>query len=291
MVDAVTDSTQNSPASRGSSAQGGAGRGTGGAWREPDFDLTLKGILEDAPPRPQPVAGGRAAPRADRKVRRRGGKGALVVAWLSLIAVVAVSSLAYVEITALRSQLAVAQRSIDAMSLLTEGQYEDLRVALDAAADQRGKWGKTVDERLTFLDGEMRKLWVVAHQTNQPRIEKLEEGVKSLTSSTTQQGKLVSAAQKKLAEWGKRETELKKQGEIVERLRTTVAEQDIRLNDVPITLEALRSQINEVQASSKEAEALLEQLNQSRAQINRSIDQLTQEIRGLKGAEGGGAGL
>lgn len=57
---------------------------------------------------------------------------------------------------------------------------------------ERSESGEVVSEQLSMLDSEMRKLWVIAHQRNQPAIESLQEEVKSIKGS-------VSGLEKKVA--------------------------------------------------------------------------------------------
>ena len=50
---------------------------------------------------------------------------------------------------------------------------------------ERSETGQAVSEQLSMLDSEMRKLWVIAHQRNQPAIESLQEEVKSIRGSVS----------------------------------------------------------------------------------------------------------
>ena len=50
---------------------------------------------------------------------------------------------------------------------------------------ERSETGQAVSEQLSMLDSEMRKLWVIAHQRNQPAIESLQEEVKSFEQSVS----------------------------------------------------------------------------------------------------------
>lgn len=56
------------------------------------------------------------------------------------------------------------------------------QMELGVVDKEREETGQAVSEQLEMLDSEMRKLWAVAHQTNQPRIETLEEQVGALQS-------------------------------------------------------------------------------------------------------------
>ncbi|XOZ34792.1 hypothetical protein ACMDCT_06065 [Halomonadaceae bacterium KBTZ08] len=56
------------------------------------------------------------------------------------------------------------------------------QMELGVVDEEQEETGQAVSEKLEMLDSEMRKLWVVAHQTNQPRIETLEEKVGSIES-------------------------------------------------------------------------------------------------------------
>lgn len=56
------------------------------------------------------------------------------------------------------------------------------QMELGVVDEEREETGQAVSEQLEVLDDEMRKLWVVAHQTNRPRIEKLEEQTGTLES-------------------------------------------------------------------------------------------------------------
>ena len=50
---------------------------------------------------------------------------------------------------------------------------------------ERSETGEAISEQLSTLDSEMRKLWVIAHQRNQPAIESLQEEVKSIKGSVS----------------------------------------------------------------------------------------------------------
>ncbi|MEJ2668917.1 MAG: hypothetical protein P8176_08980 [Gammaproteobacteria bacterium] len=287
----MTDSNRKPVSGSSSGRVGAAPAGNDGSVRrrEPDFDLSMKAVMDENTSSARAARAGKAAPH--RVSRRREGKMGAVLAMLALLLVLGVGVAGYMEVTSLRAQLVRVQHALDTMSLLTEGQYEDIRLALDAAADQRGKWGKTVDDRLKFLDSEIRKLWVVAHQTNKPHIEKLEEQLKAVKTSAAKQNTSIGSLKKQISSLSKDEATLKQHTKSIEQLRSTIAKQDLRLSDVPVILETVRVKVDEMSASSKEAAALIEQLNQSRAQINRSIDQLTEEIRVLKGGGAQQSGL
>lgn len=65
----------------------------------------------------------------------------------------------------------------------TTAQQNSLR--LGSVNQERSETGQAVSEQLSTLDSEMRKLWVIAHQRNQPAIETLQEEVKSIKGSVS----------------------------------------------------------------------------------------------------------
>ncbi|TDT43160.1 hypothetical protein DES49_0972 [Halospina denitrificans] len=59
------------------------------------------------------------------------------------------------------------------------------RLRLGSVNRERSETGEAISEQLSTLDSEMRKLWVIAHQRNQPAIEGLQEEVKSIKGSVS----------------------------------------------------------------------------------------------------------
>lgn len=282
----MADTPQKLPR-KGSAPPGAPSKGPAQTGRcEPDFDLHA---LEETPAvhreRPQ-----RAQQPKSQSASRGTGRGGSGIALIAIVMTVLVAATGFWQLHVLKRQMATVQSSLDSMNMLSENQYESLQEALDSADEQRGKWGKEVNEKLTFLDGEMRKLWVIAHQTNQPQIKKLESEVagmlktaESLKGKVAVNVKQLKAHDTALAKIQAEEVSLQESLETVKSLETTVAEQRIRLDDVPVAIEALKLQLLEFESKSEETAKLIKQLDQYRGQVNRSIDQLTEEIRQLKG--------
>lgn len=255
--------------------------------REPDFDINNLdeahvGHRERRQRERRQGAGGHRGSRS--------GRGGLVLSLIALIMLIAVSAVGFLELGALQKKMNKVQASLDDMNLLSGNQFESLKSALDSADKQQTQWGKSVDKQLKVLDSEMRKLWVISHQTNQPRIQKLENDLaalvktgQQLTAKLKTQAKVIDDQAKTLGVIQETETELKRGVAAIDTVKSRLDEQQIRLDDVPVALEALKLQLAELASQAEASTELLQQLDDYRTQVNRSVDQLTEEIRVLKG--------
>jgi len=161
-----------------------------------------------------------------------------------------------------------------------------------------------------MLDNEMRKLWVIAHQRNQPAIESLQEEVKSIKGTasgleekvagmTETSDELVSRIEslradlEALPDIDERFAEAESaRSALAENLETQMNrfEQDRRLalEEVTARIDGLDSDVDELAASdelSGEVDAIREQVNELQSVVD-SIDsarsQLTQRFVQLK---------
>lgn len=285
----MTDSDAQQASSRNNKAvvtQRRAGRQT--RRREPDFDINN---LDEAHNTGHHGAAARA--RKQHMDSSAGGRGSRIgfgVSLLALVLLIVVAVVGFFELGALQNKMAKVETSLDNMNLLSGNQFETLTLALDSADKQQSQWRTSVDHQLKLLDSEMRKLWVIAHQTNQPDIRKLESDLAALTKTSQQmagklqtQAKAIDDQTKTLLAIERTEAELKRSVATIDLVKSTLDEQQIRLADVPVALEALNLQLAELETQAQASAELLQQLDDYRAQVNRSVDQLTEEIRLLKG--------
>lgn len=256
--------------------------------REPDFDINN---LDEAHSTGHHGVSARARkPHMGSSAGGRGSRIGFGMSLLALVLLIVVAVVGFFELGALQNKMAKVETSLDNMNLLSGNQFETLTLALDSADKQQSHWRTSVDHQLKLLDSEMRKLWVIAHQTNQPDIKKLESDLAALTKTSQQmagklqtQAKAIDDQTKTLLAIERTEAELKRSVATIDLVKGTLDEQQIRLADVPVALEALNLQLTELETQAQASAELLQQLDDYRAQVNRSVDQLTEEIRLLKG--------
>ncbi|KAA8985173.1 hypothetical protein [Halospina sp. K52047b] len=173
------------------------------------------------------------------------------------------------------------------------------QMELGVVDEEREETGQAISEQLEMLDDEMRKLWVVAHQTNRPRIEKLEEQTDTLESRVEELGAGQQSQAGRLDELAGSIEGMPDAGE----LRASVEEQvqgvrddlDNRIQSLQqgrrLALEELRARLDGLESSvagleekvsgSGEVSALKEQLTELESVVD-SIDssraQLTQRF-------------
>lgn len=273
----MTEKRENPKAESGAVRTGQGGKTT--ARQEPDFDVSA---LHEA------HSGHRERRQQERRKtdgaqQKRHGRSGLAVALTALILLVAISAIGFLELSVLQEDMARAQKSLESMNMLSGTQFETLQSALDSADQQQGKWAKSVEEKAGFLESEIRKLWVIAHQNNQPKIKALESELTALKKTAKKLDGTLKSQAKKITRIEADEAKLKEGVQALSSVQSRLDEYQIRLDDVPVSLEALTLQIQELTTRADDAAVLLKQLEDYRVQVNRSVDQITEEIRLLKG--------
>lgn len=192
------------------------------------------------------------------------------------------------------------------------------QMELGVVDEEQEETGQAVSEKLDMLDSEMRKLWVVAHQTNQPRIEALEEQVGSIESSMSeldsgqqrQAGRLeeLSGAIEELPDAEQLSASV---DEAVKRVRENLDSrvQSLKQNQ-RLALEEMRARLDRLESSvaaleeekpgsgdlSKlkdrvaELASVVDSIDSSRAQLTQRFVHLQERVDRLASSEGAGEG-
>lgn len=117
------------------------------------------------------------------------GKSSTGKAWLGiLLALLALGLLAWQFMQFQQASLIISQQQ-QSMQLLGN-RIQELEMRLLETGDDLSAAGSSFNEKLTWADSEIRKLWVVAHQRNRPAIEALESKNKQLEEGISQLEKL-----------------------------------------------------------------------------------------------------
>ncbi|MEQ6884427.1 hypothetical protein [Salicola sp. Rm-C-2C1-2] len=192
------------------------------------------------------------------------------------------------------------------------------QMELGVVDEEREETGQAVSEQLEMLDSEMRKLWVVAHQTNQPRIEALEEQMGTLNSSVGELDSGQSRQKDRLDEIAGSVEGLPDADELRAPLeeaiqavrddldsRTRSLEQDRRLaleemrarldglEDGVATLEKDVSgsgEVSELKAQLAELESVVDSIDSSRAQLTQRFVRLQERVDRLANNQKAGEG-
>lgn len=118
--------------------------------------------------------GGRARGKGD-----KGGGVRSATLWLLFVLILVIGAGTGWKLWQQQQQLTALDHELEqALSIVRYTRRE-----LGAVNRERSETGETVSEKLSTLDSEMRKLWVIAHQTNQPAIESVEKKVASIEQS------------------------------------------------------------------------------------------------------------
>ena len=90
--------------------------------------------------------------------------------WLMLLLVVVVAGAGGWKLWEQQRQLLMVQERLERV----QGELQASQMQLASVDHERSETGEAMEEQLAFLDSEMRKLWVIAHERNRPAIEALE---------------------------------------------------------------------------------------------------------------------
>lgn len=208
---------------------------------------------------------------------------AVVAGWLFMASIVQ-------QQTRMQNELTVATDNIDAIGGALNSQGETILTK-----------GSATQDKLKFLDAEMRKLWGVSNDRNKKWIRTLQDDVKTLKANNAQLKKDVASAQSK-AEILVNE----KLGSLQlsqEQLQVTVAALEESMVDLQALLQANGETMSrldvlvkpfvdqdvggEIQRLASQMDALSRQMasvDAHRRQVNRVLEQLDTEIRALKAA-------
>ena len=102
--------------------------------------------------------------------RNKGGGARQTTLWLLLLLVVVVAGAGGWKLWEQQLQLVMVQERLERI----QGELQASQMQLASVDHERSETGEAVEEQLAFLDSEMRKLWVIAHERNRPAIEALE---------------------------------------------------------------------------------------------------------------------
>ena len=194
---------------------------------------------------------------------------------------------------------------------------DDVRInqmELGVVDEQRAQSGQAVSEQLKMLDSEMRKLWVIAHQTNQPRIEALEKKVGTLESRVGELGSGQESQGGRLDELSGSVAELPDADElrasVEDQVQSLKADVDSRiqsleqgrqlaLEEVKARLDGLESSLAALEESESgngevgalrermaELESVVDSIDSSRAQLTQRFVRLQQRVDRLASGEG-----
>ncbi len=137
------------------------------------------------------------------------GKSSTGKAWLGIVlALVALGGLGWQFMQFQQASLVIEQQQ-ESMQLLGN-RIQELELRLLETGDDLSAAGSSFNEKLTWADSEIRKLWVVAHQRNRPAIDTLESKASQLEQALgklTQQQSGALEASKEALESSKKATE------------------------------------------------------------------------------------
>ena len=141
--------------------------------------------------------------------RPKAPKGSAGKAWLGIVlALVALGGLGWQFMQFQQASLLIEQQQ-ESMQLLGN-RIQELELRLLETGDDLSAAGSSFNEKLTWADSEIRKLWVVAHQRNRPAIDTLESKASQLEQALgklTQQQSDALEASKEALESSKKATE------------------------------------------------------------------------------------
>ena len=190
------------------------------------------------------------------------------------------------------------------------------QMELGVVDEEREETGQAVSEQLEVLDDEMRKLWVVAHQTNRPRIEELEEQTGTLESRVeeldsgqkSQAGRLdqLAGSIEELPDAQELQASLEEQvqgvrDDLDSRVQSLQQDRRLALEEMRARLDGLESSLAEleetVSGSSEvsdlkdqlsELESVVDSIDSSRAQLTQRFVKLQDRVDRLAESQSGG---
>ncbi|MDX1587489.1 MAG: hypothetical protein R3296_01015 [Oleiphilaceae bacterium] len=213
----------------------------------PDRDeLADRQVGQESPPgiKAGQKAGGPGGNGGSGDGDRSGGENRRIQVWLLLLVLVVAGCGGW---TLWEQQQKLAELSQDlqqAQSWIRESRLRNARLEGDLAeADQQlSETGSQVQKQLAYLDSEMRKLWVVAHQTNRPAIAEQKKALASLRDTLKDTSEQAAAAQSRADEaMAASET---REGAISQ-LRSELSKSTQRQQSLASQLEALKKQHGE----------------------------------------------
>ena len=141
---------------------------------------------------------------------------------------------------------------------------------------------------LNEANSEIRKLWVIAHQTNKPNIEKLTKEIKATEAKVEKQSKELSDTLKSVE---KTALEIKTTQNNHIQTVENIKQQLIMTQNLSLQVSTLEETMQQIDVSKKvsaleksiaQHKKSLAQINDHRKQVNTQIDQLTSALRKLQ---------
>ena len=241
------------------------------------------------------AAGGQSGAGARAEVRRAPSSGGGLTFLIVLLLAAAVAGLAYWGYLQHQQLLAQAetQRSLDQKVL----ELQQLLQVAESSVAQSGETlqetiqqqGSSAAEKFKQLDGEVAKLWVVAHQRNTPKIAELEKQLEQQVAAASKAATAQEARAKSLAaEQDKRLQALTAQ---LKTLQQSSEKAEAGLAAVKKSADGLATAKKSVASLSAEFQVLNESLELQQAEQKKTLARLVEQVNTLQSVQGGSADL
>ena len=247
-----------------------------------DFDVPSVMLSKDDVMSRTPVSGG--GKQADGKKKNdKPGKGSPFTSLVLILLLAAVGFL-YYQLYLERQNIRTSEERLTQ----TLEELDQLGSQVNVRDQALSETGGDVNKRLTELDSEVRKLWAISNKKNKTDISSNKKAMAENEKTVSWLSKKLKVVEKQVK--GGAKSQEKVEGQLKSITKRLVSLNSLEKKTVQLAAKVARlsaidskADVTALQGRIEELELSIAAIDAHRAQVNRNLDKIRQELRGLNG--------